>query len=405
MLTYDQALDVVLRTVRPLESEELPLPEALGCVLAEDIDAAWDMPMADNSIMDGYAFRHAGYREGDVLPVAPGLIRAGDDGKTRGPEGSAVRIMTGAPLPPGCDSVVPKEDVAEVVGGIRLLKPIGPGAYVRRRGEEFRRGETLLNAGKALRAGEIGLLAANGNARVRVHRRLRVALLTTGDELVDLGTRPGPGRIVDSNRHLLAARLREEGCDVVSLGRAADDAADLEALLRRGLDADLLLTSGGVSVGDYDLVQESLNGLGFVPGFWKVAIKPGKPLLFGTVQGKPVFGLPGNPAASAVTFQLFVRPALRRLRGFEFSQAPRCRAVLAEPTPRTGDRQTFFWGRLHRAGQRCRFILSHAQGMGQNRSLKDANALLPVAADSPPLEAGTEAEVIVIYPPEMEDAG
>ncbi|MEA4838713.1 MAG: gephyrin-like molybdotransferase Glp [Rhodospirillaceae bacterium] len=400
MLSYDQALDVVLSRVRPLGDECRSLPDALGQVLAEDVTAAWDMPATDNSAMDGYAFQRAAYQDGGILPVL-GSIRAGD-APVRGETGGAMRIMTGAPIPSGCDCVVPKEDVVEEENGIRLLKVGGVGANIRCRGEEFRRGEVLLKAGDVLRAGEIGLLAANGRAQVRVYRRPKVALLTTGDELVDLGTEPGPGQIVDSNHSLLSARLREEGCDVLSLGRAADETADLKGLLLRGLDADLLLTSGGVSVGDYDLVRESLDALGFASGFWKVAIKPGKPVLFGMVGEKPVFGLPGNPAASAVTFQLFVRPALRRLGGFSNPLEPRCRAILTERTRPTGNRQTFFWGRLYCAQGCYRFTPSHAQGAGQNRSIKAANALLSVAADSPALDAGQEVEVMVIYPPEME---
>lgn len=399
MMTYQEALEVVLRTVRPLSAEERSLPEALGRILAEDVVAGWDMPPADNSAMDGFAFAQAGLPPAGQLAVA-GLSRAGGGFEGEVPPGTAVKIMTGAPLPPGCDTVVPLEEVEQTPAGICLRQRVKKGDHVRYRGEEFREGERLLNSGALLRAGAIGLLAAAGVARVRVHRRPRVALLTTGDELVDLGVRPGPGQIVNSNRYLLAARLQEEGCEVWPLEIAGDQRHELTSRLAQGLEADLLLTTGGVSMGEYDLVKDCLADLGFQLGFWKVAIKPGKPVLFGTVQGTPVFGLPGNPAAAAATFQLFVRPALRRLAGHGPSLPASCQATLTTAVRGGGNRQTFLWGRVEEESGRYRFTPSQSQGSGQTRSLQGAQALLSVAAGSPDLAVGTQVTVMLIYLPE-----
>ncbi|BCR03709.1 molybdopterin molybdenumtransferase MoeA [Desulfuromonas versatilis] len=398
MLSYEEALDIILRTLAPLPAEDIALPEALGRALAEAVPSRWDMPPADNSAMDGFAFAAAGLAPQGRLKVA-GLSRAGAGFPGPVLPGEAVKIMTGAPLPEGCDTVVPIEVVEEVAGVIEFRSSVPNGDHVRYQGEEFRQGETLLGAGTTLRAGEIGLLASAGVARVRVHRQPRVALLTTGDELVDIGVRPGPGQIVNSNRYLLTARLQEEGCTVWPLEIAGDQRSELTDRLAQGLQADVLITTGGVSMGDYDLVQSCLKDLGFELGFWKVAIKPGKPVLFGRVGDKPVFGLPGNPAAAAATFQLFVRPALRRLCGYCDPLPPRSRATLTAPVSGGGNRRQFLWGAVVEEDGRYLFTPSGKQGSGQTRSLQGAQALLPVAAGSGDLAAGQEVEIMLIYLP------
>lgn len=398
MLNYDDALTTVLETVVPLPAHAVPLAEALGLVLAEPVAALWDLPPADNSAMDGYAFAFAEQRSGDTLAVS-GFVPAGRPFAGTVAPGQAVKIMTGAPLPPGCDTVVPVEETEETEGYVRLAREPRAGSHVRFRGEELRRGEPFLRPGTPLHSGEMGLLAAGGAATVRVHPAPRVALLSTGDELVELGEVPGPGQIVNSNFHMLAGRLREEGCTVIPLGIARDEAGDLAARMARGLEADLLLSTGGVSIGDRDHVQEVLGSFGFELGFWRVAIKPGKPVLFGTAGGTPVFGLPGNPAASAATFELFVRPALRRLAGHRDVLAPRLRAVLTDKIAGGARRQRFLWGTLQEAEGRYRFTPSPRQGSGQNRSIQGSQALLPVPAGSPGLAAGTEIEVLLLRLP------
>lgn len=245
----------------------------------------------------------------------------------------------------------------------------------------------------------MGLLAAAGIEQVQVYPAPRVALLSTGDELVELGETPGAGKIVNSNFHLLAARLKEEGATVIPLGVARDNEYDLSERIERGLQADMLISTGGVSVGDRDHVQETLRAFGFQLGFWKVSIKPGKPVLFGTLRGRPVFGLPGNPAAAAATFELFVRPALRRLAGFPGPLQPRLRATLTVAIDGGENRQRFIWGSLQERDGRFDFVPSARQGSGQNRSLQAVQALLPVPGGHPGMTAGTEVVVMLVRLP------
>lgn len=398
MLSYQEAVDVVLQTVQPLPSVEMALPEALGLVLAAPAIARWDLPPADNSAMDGYAFAWNGQGEGSVLEVV-GFVPAGSQLSQPVPPGQAVKIMTGAPLPAGCDTVVPVEEVAAEATRIGLLRTPRAGQHVRRRGEELQQGEELLAAGAPLHAGEMGLLAAAGIEQVQVYPAPRVALLSTGDELVELGETPGAGKIVNSNFHLLAARLKEEGATVIPLGVARDNEYDLSERIERGLQADMLISTGGVSVGDRDHVQETLRAFGFQLGFWKVSIKPGKPVLFGTLRGRPVFGLPGNPAAAAATFELFVRPALRRLAGFPGPLQPRLRATLTVAIDGGENRQRFIWGSLQERDGRFDFVPSARQGSGQNRSLQAVQALLPVPGGHPGMTAGTEVVVMLVRLP------
>ena len=398
MLTYEEALQMVLETVQPLPPVAVSLTLAAGRVLATAVSASRNLPPSDNSAMDGYAFAWTEGISAEPLTVID-FIAAGHARQLAVPAGKAVKIMTGAPLPPGCDTIVPIEDV-EVVSGIMKLKgQPARGENVRYCGEELRCGELILAAGTPLFAGEIGFLAAAGIETVLVHPAPRVAILSTGDELVELGSPQGAGQIVNSNAYLLATRLREEGCDPLLLGIARDTPGELAAALQRGLQADLLLTTGGVSVGDCDHVQEALVELGFTRKFWKVAIKPGKPVLFGTINGQPVFGLPGNPAATAATFELFVRPALRRLAGFSATHFPRLRVTLSEAIKGGGNRQRFIWGRLEIGNGAFSFSSAHYQGSGQNRSLQGAQALLPVAAHSPDLPAGSEVEILLLRMP------
>lgn len=399
MLTYDEAIKQVLDNIEPLPPVETALGDALGLVLAEEVCARWDLPPADNSAMDGFAFAAASCPPDSSLPVV-GHSYAGHPFNGEVPPASAVRIMTGAPLPAGVDTVVPIEDVREQGERIHLEKEVKPQQHVRRAGEEFRCGEALLAPGTCLKAGEIGLLAAAGIARVRVHPAPRVAILSTGNELVELGEQPGPGQIVNSNLYLLSARLREAGAEVIPLGIAQDDEADLDQRLRSGLQADLLLTSGGVSVGDKDQVQEAFGRHGFERIFWKVAIKPGKPVLFGKIGRQPVFGLPGNPAASAATCEIFTIPALRKLAGHRDPLPPLFQARLATPLAAGGKRQAFLWGCLQNGPDGHIFAPSSRQGSGQNRALQGACALLPVPVGAPALEAGSPVEVLLMRLPE-----
>ena len=398
MLTYEEALQMVLETVQPLPPVAVPLTLAAGRVLATAVSANRNLPPSDNSAMDGYTFAWSENVSVQPLTVID-FVAAGHARQLPVPAGNAVKIMTGAPLPPGCDTVVPIEDVEVISGIIKLKGQPARGENVRYCGEELRCGELILDAGTPLFAGEIGFLAAAGIETVLVHPAPRVAILSTGDELVELGSPQGAGQIVNSNAYLLATRLREEGCEPLLLGIARDTPGELAAALQKGLQADLLLTTGGVSVGDCDHVQEALTRLGFTRKFWKVAIKPGKPVLFGMINEQPVFGLPGNPAATAATFELFVQPALRRLAGFSSTRPPRLRVTLSEAIKGGGNRQRFIWGRLEIRDGAFSFTSAHYQGSGQNRSLQGAQALLPMAAHSPDLPAASEVEILLLRMP------
>lgn len=397
MLNYEEALQLVLDTVTSLAPVERSLADAVGLVLAEPVRARWDMPRDENSAMDGFALAGLPADLSQPLPIV-GTSYAGHPFAGRLTPGQTVRITTGGSLPEGADTVVPVEDCSEADGAIRLNQPVEVGQHVRGRGEEYRAEELLVAAGETLQAGEVGLLASAGIERVRVYPRPKVAVLSTGDELVELGQVPGAGQIVNSNLYLLTARLRECGCEVVRLGIGRDDIADLDTMIADGFHADLLLSTGGVSVGDKDHVQETLLQRGFERKFWKVAIKPGKPVLFGTLAGKPVFGLPGNPAATAATFELFVRPALRRLAGSGEVRPARRRAVLKETVYGAGKRQAFLWCRLDWQDDHYQVAVTRRQGSGQNRSLQGANALLAVPVGVDQLVAGETVEVLLLRP-------
>jgi molybdopterin molybdotransferase len=311
----DQVIEHLLsRAPAPPKIELVPLAAALGRVLAQEVLAPSDVPAWDNSAMDGYALRAADLPlEGGYLPLA-GRIAAGDSGQTRLLAGHGVRIFTGAPLPPGADSVVAQEDCRAEGGGV-WLPAVKAGNHVRKQGEELRSGSLLLTAGQRLRPQEIGLLASIGLAQVPVYRRLRVGLLSSGDELREPGQSLAPGQIYNANRFSLGAVLRSLGMEVHDYEVMADDlSASRDALSLAASEWDMLLTSGGVSVGEEDHLKQAIRELGQLH-LWRLAIQPGKPLAFGEVGGKPWLGLPGNPAAALITALIVARPFLLRAQG------------------------------------------------------------------------------------------
>lgn len=400
MISYDEAITTILQTVQALPPVTIPIDQALGCVLAEPVASVLDLPPADNSAMDGFAFPFAGLPTDSTLHQVA-FVPAGSRYDDTVKAGEAVRIMTGAPLPDGCDTVVPIEDVELDGEKIVLQKQPKQGNHVRYRGEEIRNGEIALEAGAKIHSGSIALLASSGIAQICVHPPVKVAILSTGDELVELGETPTDGRIINSNIHLLAARVREAGCKPLVLGIARDKPGELANKLKEGLkQADLLITTGGVSVGDHDHVQDVLLSLGFDKKFWKVSIKPGKPVLFGTIEGTPVFGLPGNPASSAATFDLFVRPALKKMGGSTSPRPSRIKARLTSTARGGYKRQTFLWGQVAVVDGQLTFTPSQRQGSGQNRSLQHGDALLPVPTDNPEFAAGSEVDIILLRQPE-----
>ncbi|MCM2381364.1 molybdopterin molybdotransferase MoeA [Pseudomonas marginalis] len=317
LLPVEEAIAQLLAQAPPPPSTEvIPLAQALGRVIAEDVFSPLDLPGWDNSAMDGYALRAFDVPEqGGYLEVA-GRIAAGHSSEVPLQAGQTLRIFTGAPLPVGADSVIPQER-CRVYGQRIWCPPLRLGDHVRKRGEELQRGQCVLGAGKRLRAQEIGLLAAAGIPRVKVYRALRVCLLSSGDELREPGESLAPGQIYNSNRYLVAALLRGWGVEVHDYGVMADAlAASRDALALASSECDLLLTTGGVSVGEEDHLKQAIQELGNVD-FWRLAIQPGKPLAFGQVAGKPWIGLPGNPTAALVTSLVVVRPFLLRAQGVE----------------------------------------------------------------------------------------
>ena len=327
MPTFEVARSIILSSVTSLGMERVELLAALGRVVAEDVVAPWDMPFYDNSAMDGFAVRAADCRAGGSLRVT-GSIPAGGTATSAIEPGCAVRIMTGAPIPPGCDAVVPFEETEQGDDTILLRERVKCPQHIRFRAEDVRRGDTVVAAGTILLPPEISMLASFGKATVPVYRKARVAVLSTGDELVELGEQPGSGKIINSNAYSLAAAIREIGAEPVLLGIARDERESHREKMTEGLKADALITSAGVSAGDRDLVRDCLAELGVRQIFWKVDIKPGGPTAFGMKEGKPVFSLPGNPVSTMVTFEELVRPALLRMMGHRRVIKPYVRAIL-----------------------------------------------------------------------------
>ncbi|WLH15269.1 molybdopterin molybdotransferase MoeA [Pseudomonas hefeiensis] len=317
LMPVDEAIHYLLdQAPLPPPVQQVALDQALGRVLATDIRSPMNLPPWDNSAMDGYALRAADLPAVGGSLTLVGRIAAGQASNKPLQPGQAVRIFTGAPLPPGADTVVPQES-CRVEGERVWLPPVNDGDHVRKEGEEVRRGDLLLRAGKRLRAQELGLLAGAGIARVEVYRPLQVGLLSSGDELREPGEALAPGQIYNSNRHSLAALLRGWGMDVHDYGAMPDKLlASRQALGLAAAECDLLLTSGGVSVGEEDHLKQAIEALGSVD-LWRLAIQPGKPLAFGEVAGKPWIGLPGNPSAALITALIVVRPFLFRAQGVD----------------------------------------------------------------------------------------
>ncbi|MEJ2491771.1 MAG: molybdopterin molybdotransferase MoeA [Desulfuromonadales bacterium] len=368
MISYDEALQKVLMSLQPSSPVWKPLTEAAGLVLAAPAKALLDMPRWDNSAMDGFAITVGPKQTNGGFKII-GESYAGKpfDGKIGSKD--AIHITTGAVLPEGSDTVVPIEDVVEEGGQIFFKKAPRCGQHVRAKSEEFSSGEILLQAGTTLKAGEVALLASAGVKQVLVYLRPKVAVISTGDELVELGQEPGPGQIFNSSRYFLTTRLIECGCAPVCLGTGMDDVLSLDEPFRLALESDLVITTGGVSVGERDQVQDALERHDFEKIFWKVAIKPGKPVLYGRLRGKPFFGLPGNPAATAATFELFVKPALKKLAGAHDVLPEKRWAILNNDIKGGGSRQAFLWCSLKWDGGGYKVNVFDRQASGQRLTL------------------------------------
>jgi len=358
----DEAIDELLGRAPALPPvEHIALPDALGRVLAEPLVAPFAVPAWDNSAMDGYALRAADLpAAGGRLPLA-GRIAAGDLADERLPSGHAVRIFTGAPLPPGADTVVPQE-LCRVDGEGVWLPAIRPGEHVRRKGEELQAGTRVLEAGQRLRPQELGLLASFGVARVAVYRRLRVGLLSSGNELREPGEPLGAGQIYNSNRYCLLGVLRSLGLEVHDYPILIDElAASRDALALAASEWDILITSGGVSVGEEDHLKQAIRELGELH-LWRLAIQPGKPLAFGEVAGKPWIGLPGNPGAALITSLVVARPFLLRAQGVREVLPKSLRLVAGFAWSKANGRRQYLRARLENTEGQTRVRLHPRQG-------------------------------------------
>jgi len=395
-LSFEAARTMILESVIPLPPEAVSLLDVVGMVIAEDIRAPWDMPLWNNSAMDGFAVRAEDCVAGQTLTV-DGYIPAGGSasGITVKP-GGAVKIMTGAPAPAGCDAIVPIEETVEKNGKLILTGQVRPGDHLRIRGEDVSKGELVIAAGTALRPAEINMLASFGYRTAPVFRRPKVAILSTGDELVEPGEDIGTGQIFNSNDYSIAAAVKQLGGEPVLLGIARDDRQSLTEKIAAGLEEDLLITTAGVSMGDHDLVCDVLEALQVERRFWKVDIKPGRPTAFGLKNGKPVFSLPGNPVSSMITFEQFVRPALLKMMGHQRVIKPLVRAVMQETIKKKPGRVQFLRVRVAKDGQRLVASSSGDQNTGILRTLLRANGIAVLPANLEQLASGEEVDVQLI---------
>ena len=399
MMTPAEAARVIVDHVRPLPAERRPLRAALDAVLAEDVASPIDLPPWDNSAMDGYAVRSADLRDTvtdlDVIETVP----AGQFPTKVIAAGQAIRIFTGAPLPQGADTVIRQEDTAQGSNGtVTIRNAPDVGKNIRRRGEDIRKGAVVLPAGTALGPAQLGVLASIAWDAPLVHRPARVAFMGSGDEIVDLDQKQeilAGTKIASSNSYTLDALIRRAAADPLNLGVARDTRDSLREHLRGSAGADLLVTTAGVSVGEHDLVREVLQELGGELTFWRIGMRPGAPVGFGSLRGVPWIGLPGNPVSTMVTFELFVRPAIRRLQGHALPFR-RTVPVIVREAITLGPRLRHYL-RAIVEGEEAR--LTGPQGSGILTSMARANALLIVPADMPAVPVGTELQALILDDP------
>jgi len=422
MIKVKDALSIILENIKTLEAEKVKLTKALNRVLAQDIYADSDIPGFANSAMDGYAVRSADLKGASpdnpkVLEVVDD-IKAGDIPKKRLKENQAIRIMTGAMIPKGADSVVIVEDtekiknqksilrirsglmVSEVEPSkiknkewVKIFKETEPGENIRKKGEDIKKGELVVRSGTLLEPAHIGVLASLGKTEVKVTRKPKVAILATGDEIVDVEEKLRPGKIRSSNTYTLYSQTIKCGAIPKNLGIVKDDPHKLEKRIKKGLACDLMLTSGGVSVGDYDLVKDVLAKLGTQMKFWKVAMRPGKPLAFGYMGGIPVFGLPGNPVSSMVAFEVFVKPAILKMLGQKEDKDKEVEAILEEEIRKKSGFRYFLRAQTSWKEGRYFTRTTGPQGSGILKSFVLANSLIILPEDKEFVKKGERVQV------------
>jgi molybdopterin molybdotransferase len=392
MPTFEEARNIILQHIVSLPAEPVPLLESLGRVLEEDFAASWDMPPCSNSAMDGYAIRSSDCKVGEPLPIIDYIPAGGYSRKPLEP-GTAIKIMTGAPVPEGCDAIVPLEEARESEGGVFVEQHVTVHQHVRMAGEDIRRGELVLPKGTLIQPKDISVLASLGKEKVPVFCKPRVAIVATGDELLELGEIPSDGRIINSNSYFLAAAIKALGATPVMLGIARDNLESHRQLLNEGLNADILITSAGVSVGDRDLVRDVLGELGVEQIFWRVDVKPGKALTFGMKDTTPVFALPGNPVSAMLTFEEFVAPALLKMMGHRNVIRPLFTAELQHEMRKAPGRTHL--ARVHVEYVDGRYLARSAgkQETGLLKTLLNANAIALLPSERTTFAAGDPIQV------------
>jgi molybdopterin molybdotransferase len=397
MIPVDEALDKILSHVLPLGFEKVSLLDALGRVIGEDIYAKRNIPPLDNSAMDGYALKSEDVRKASqnhpVRLVVIEDLPAGFISTKTIEKGKAIRIMTGAPIPKGADAVVPVEVTKKEDGFVLIFNAAGPGENIRESGEDVKQGDRVISRGDIVRPAEVGMLASVGRSFVSVYQRPLVAILCTGDELVDVDGDLNEVKIISSNSYTIGAQVKDCGAIPLQLGIAKDRKEEIEEKLRQGIRADVLISSAGVSVGDYDFVKDVMKHLGIEMVFWKVAMRPGQPLAFGTMRGKPVFGLPGNPVSSMISFEQFVRPALLKMMGCRHIFRPLVEAVLREEIKKTAGKRYFIRGSISFENNQYVVTTTGEQGSGMLRSMVRANGLIVIPEDQEIVRAGEKVRV------------
>jgi molybdopterin molybdotransferase len=402
MISVEEAQSRVLAAVEPIDIETIDLIDALGRVLREDIAATHDIPSADNSAMDGYAVRAADVANAPVTLRVIEDLPAGKIARRTVTDGTAARIMTGALMPNGADSVVQVEltdgGSATVQIHVQIREAVNVGTNVRRRGEDMRAGDVVLRTGTRIGPAEVGVLASAQRRSVSVARRPTIAILSTGDELVEAGEPIAAGQVVNSNAWSLAALVAQHGAIPERLGIVRDDLDATIAALERALACDFVITSGGVSVGAYDFVKNALEALGAETMFWRIAMKPGKPVALSRLRGRLVFGLPGNPVSSMVSFLLFVAPALRKSMGMTSDLLqPTANVRLLAPLRSKGDRRAYLRVRVgvDEGGELVAQPMT-SQGSGVSTSMVGANGLAIVDAGVTSIDAGQIVKTLLI---------
>jgi molybdopterin molybdotransferase len=408
MLTVEEALETILKEIAPLETVEVPLKDATEYVLAQDLFADIDNPPFDNSAVDGYAVMWEDTQlaspDSPVYLMEVGEVHAGGVAQRSLQRGQCMRVMTGAPIPEGANAMVMVEDTHRDLRGVAVTAPARHGDHIRRRGEDVRIGAHLLSPGTVISSSEAAMLAAMGCSAPRCYRRPKVAVLSTGDELVDPSVKPKLGQIRDCNRFALAALVAEAGGDLHSIEHLPDDAAQTLARFRAcaGLDgsepADVIVTSGGVSVGDRDYVKPALESLGTLQ-MWRVRMKPGKPVAYGQIGQTHFFGLPGNPVSTMVTFELFVRPALWKLSGRKHLHRQVISARLNGEVRRKAGRREYIRATVHWRERMFEATPTGKQGSGILSSMLGANGLVVIPEEASHIAAGTELPVILLSLP------